>query len=362
MANKQKLAIILANYFEQCSGGAELQAYYLAQCAKQSGWDVSYIFISNGNSYQNSLDIHLYPIPKIELFAKLGNIKFFYGFHIWTLLKTIKPDAIYQRAGSSLTAIAALYSRTSNSQMIFHLASSHELNNRSSLNLFKIIEYRLTRYGQKHAQSVIAQTQQQADRYHSLFQRRVTHIVANGHPIPEGVKKTTTAIQIVWIGNMKPVKQPEIFIQLGAELNKDSEISCIMIGRIDNYAEQINTAVNNHFIKAPGELANDEVNRILEQSHILVNTSLYEGFSNTFIQAWMRKTPVISLNANPDSVITRYNMGYHSKTFEQLLSDTRSLIQNAQLRHAMASNAETYATTHHSLNNFKTILNCFDQS
>ncbi len=51
-----------------------------------------------------------------------------------------------------------------------------------------------------------------------------------------------------------------------------------------------------------GAISQQEVNAELANAHVLVNTSLYEGFPNTFIQAWMRRTVVVSLNVNPDGI------------------------------------------------------------
>ena len=40
--------------------------------------------------------------------------------------------------------------------------------------------------------------------------------------------------------------------------------------------------------------------RAVRERGPLVNTSDYEGFSNTFIQAWMRRVPIASLHVDPD--------------------------------------------------------------
>ena len=79
--------------------------------------------------------------------------------------------------------------------------------------------------------------------------------------------------------------------------------------------EQIKVDSNLQYL---GEVSQDEVNRRLREGHILVNTSRYEGFSNTFVQAWMRRVPVVSLTVDPDNILVRENIGFCSGTFKNL--------------------------------------------
>jgi glycosyltransferase involved in cell wall biosynthesis len=98
-----------------------------------------------------------------------------------------------------------------------------------------------------------------------------------------------------------------------------------------------------------GEKSNDQINRILGVSHILVNTSDYEGFPNTFIQAWLHEVPVVSLHVDPDNVLTRQGLGFHSGGLDRLVQDTRNLIENTDLRTRIGKKARAYALEHHGL-------------
>jgi glycosyltransferase involved in cell wall biosynthesis len=98
-----------------------------------------------------------------------------------------------------------------------------------------------------------------------------------------------------------------------------------------------------------GGVSQNEVNRRLGEGHILVCTSQYEGFSNTFVQAWMRKVPVVSLNADPDNIIVREGIGFKSLTFEKLTRDVKLLIENRELREKMGKKALQYAHKNHGI-------------
>lgn len=357
MASKKKMVILLANYFEQCPGGAELQAYYLAKMASEKGWYVYYIFISNGRPYNNSLNIALLPIKKNHLANKIGNTKYLYILQVLKLLNKIHPDAIYHRAASALTGIATLYSQLNTTDMIYHIASDKELIKTNWYRLHRIPENILRRHGQIHAKIIIAQTHAQAKEYSINHNRNVTAVIYNGHPIPNNAPVKRAETTIVWVANMKPIKQPDTFIKLAADLKKHHAVTCVMIGRIDNYTKMIDKAVSEGYIIALGELPNDEINEILSKAHILVNTSTHEGFSNTFIQAWMRKTPVVSLNVNPDNILDTHGIGFCSGSYDQLVTDVSKLIKNKnQIRENMASKARDYSIKNFSLDNLSKTL------
>jgi glycosyltransferase involved in cell wall biosynthesis len=81
----------------------------------------------------------------------------------------------------------------------------------------------------------------------------------------------------------------------------------------------------------------------------VVNTSRVEGFPNTFIQAWARLVPVISLTVDPDGVIEKQRLGFRSGDFSQLVSHTRTLIRDQNLAEEMGRNGRLYGEKEHDL-------------
>ena len=92
-----------------------------------------------------------------------------------------------------------------------------------------------------------------------------------------------------------------------------------------------------------------QIDTYFERATILVNTSLFEGFPNAFIQSWMHCTPVVSLNADPDEIICNLKLGFHSKSIEQIVKDIRELLQNPELCRTMGRNGRQYVERDHNV-------------
>src|SRR5690606_7183877 len=124
-----------------------------------------------------------------------------------------------------------------------------------------------------------------------------------------------------------------------------------MIGRLDSkYKNLINEEeIKNPLFQYLGELSNNDVNNLLLSTDVLVNTSDYEGFSNTFIQAWLRKNIIISMNSNPDGILSLYNVGFLCPLLDQIVEKVSFMKDSIILLREMQDVSFNYAYREHNL-------------
>jgi glycosyltransferase involved in cell wall biosynthesis len=106
-----------------------------------------------------------------------------------------------------------------------------------------------------------------------------------------------------------------------------------------------------------GGVSQDEVNRWLTKAHLLINTSVVEGFSNTFIQAWLREVPVASLVVDPDRILSSGLFGACAEGDVGALS--RKVVEFAldiEKTRYLGQQARRYAEQHHGLNNVDSVV------
>jgi glycosyltransferase involved in cell wall biosynthesis len=121
---------------------------------------------------------------------------------------------------------------------------------------------------------------------------------------------------------------------------------------------RIKTTPNIEYLGARSQA---EVNKLLARSHLFINTSLHEGFPNTFIQAWMREVPVVSLHVDPDGLLEKNQIGIFCGDDESRLADAvRRLISDGALRSRYAAKARAYAMSQHSMANATGLAQLFD--
>jgi glycosyltransferase involved in cell wall biosynthesis len=174
-------------------------------------------------------------------------------------------------------------------------------------------------------------------------------LIKNHFPlIGRGILEKAKPAIVLWVGTMADTKQPELFPKLAEAI---PEASFQMIGGpstdLGPYkrAKECSKRILN--LKFLGFI--QSIDEYFSRAAILVNTAKSEGFPYAFIQAWMNYTPVISLHSDPDGIIYKYNMGFHSKTFDQLVEDVKTLLNNEALREEMGVNGREYVEREHDI-------------
>jgi glycosyltransferase involved in cell wall biosynthesis len=359
----KNVLFISASEFSQATGGAEYQIKLIIEYLKNQ-FNISFLFYDNGNKLEKVDGINYYTIKKNSLLRKLFGKYFILDFlKVIKVIKITNPAIIYLRSGFAWLGIIGLIKYKYSFKLIFHVAHDEDLtrNRLKDLkikSLFSYIDKYFSQIGIRKSDYIICQTIKQFSLLEQNFNMNNAVIIRNAHPRPICEIKKSEDLKIVWIANAKRWKKPELFIKLANALN-ETNAEFLMIGEIPENSwgielkKEISKSSN---IIYYGKLSLSETNNILCNSHIFVNTSLFEGFPNTFIQAWMRKVPVVSLYVDPDDVIKKNGIGFHSRTFEQMVDDVKLLIHDNTLRKTMGEKAQKYAFDKHSLNNFANLL------
>ena len=358
----KKKILFITGYFPFRQGGAEYQALLLAERLKQK-MKISFAFRNHWgkNKVMKDCGYTLYAIKPYRIKGVSGSFAF-EGKQLNDILNMVKPEIIYIRGANAYCMIAAYYAKQRNCKLVWHIASESDVTpfqyNDLFLKPFSYIDKKMIEYGSRHSDVIVGQTWHQSDFLKKNYKLKCDFIIGNWHPVPDNLKKDNSVIKIVWLANWKPVKQPEIFIRLVQELGDSSNIHFIMPGRNEQYPKLKSEAIANK-IEITGEITTSKVDTLLSKSHILINTSRTEGFSNTFIQAWMHKVPVISLQVDPDNVLTKRGIGFCSGNFMKLVEDTRLMIHDHNLREKMGNTARKYAIQYHSLKNLDKMIEIF---
>jgi glycosyltransferase involved in cell wall biosynthesis len=348
----RRFCFVLGGYFEQVIGGAEYQAYLLARRLVEVGYEVHYIYADIGREFVRTLPIILHPIRWNRGGSRLP--RYTYMSQIPAVLRTLRevdPDVVYHRCASAYTWAVTHYGQKAGKCVIWHIAHQWDVMpmplSWSNLVSGRCLEKALINGGIRRADIIVAQAKYQAELLSRHYGLEVSDIIPNVHPMPATVgEKEEGVVNVLWAANLKPAKRPMAYIELARALQHLERVRFFMVGKGQN--SKLAEAVRDCARELPnlrllGGVTQDEVNALMERAHIFINTSSAEGFPNTFIQAWLRKVPVISLEVDPDGVLTREGVGIRSGTMAQVVEDCAALSKDPDRRRAMGNRAREYA-------------------
>ncbi|WP_193703440.1 glycosyltransferase [Tenacibaculum finnmarkense] len=314
----RKKIVIIVGFYPMIKGGAEYQMRIIADALKKH-FDIVFVYIGDAPSSPVEKTvmkmIEGYKVYKIKTGSKIDRYFawYFLSRRIKRIIKKEQPDIVYQRVLKIMSFYLAKFQKELNYKFFIHIADLYSItfDNGIKDKLKKKIFDNIC----KTKTEFIVQTEEQNQIIQKLGRTPILQMY-NLHPVTNVSKETLQKKQkdsvknIVWVANIKPIKQLDVVVKLAKYFLNNEKIHFTIIGNVqeESYAAPFLTKMNSlpnvtHYTGKD----NLFINKFLEeQAHLVINTSVCEGFSNVFIQGWLKGVPVYSLNSNPDSLFDKY--------------------------------------------------------
>lgn len=310
-------------------GGAEVQQTLLARQFVAAGYDVSIVCMDHGQPDGVVLD----GVTVYRSYAPRAGLPVLRFLHprltgLWAALRRANADVYYQRGAGMLTGVVGQFCRVFGRRFIF--AGASDLDFDPALPLIHYGRDRsMFRYGLRCADAVVVQNQRQLRDCCANYGLEST-LVRSCHVVDvEGQSDGREGV--LWVGSIKTLKRPELFLDLARSL---PELKFRMVGGgkgSDFYTGIEAAAAQIPNLEFVGFVPYHQVQHYFDNARVYVSTSEWEGFPNTFLQAWSRAVPTVSYFDTGST--------YNGLAVNNVIADAESMRTRVQL---LATNDELW--------------------
>lgn len=287
-------------YFDEESdayvGGREQQYSQFVPRLQRAGLNVHAV-VYNAPDHRTDVTYHEIRHPSAREFAHLSFLR-----DITTVFSRSDPDIVLQCGSQASTYIFRILSGLQGVPFVFHWATDADLTGEKVPP--KHIGPLLFRVCRERADLNIVQTKQQADLINepaviipNIMDTRLEWKQASGD-------------QVLWLATIAPPKSPHRFFELARSLpQRQFRMAGKLFGPEEfktRIAREIERTEN---VEHLGGIPRQQVPAFLSTGRCLVNTSDYEGFSNTYLEAAASQLPIVSLSHDPNDIIEQHDAG-----------------------------------------------------
>jgi len=277
-------------------GGAEVQQSMIAPALAKRGYRVSMICHDYGQPEGAMIDgVKVYRMHSPD--EGIPVVRFLHPrlTSLWAALKRVDADVYYQRTSAAWTGFLAAFCRKHKRRAIYAGASDVDfLPGREDIRFTR--DKKIYQWGLKRVDSIVVQNQVQREQVLEHYGRDST-LIPSCYALPPGAKADRDGY-ILWAATVRPSKRAETFLEIARRMPHQR---FVMVGGpapergAEEYYRGIVAAARAiPNIDVRGFVPYAEVDRWFDGARVLLNTSLYEGFPNTFLQAWARGMPTVS--------------------------------------------------------------------
>ncbi|MCF6184795.1 MAG: glycosyltransferase family 4 protein [Bacteroidales bacterium] len=330
-------------------GGAEMQMFLLAEyLSENTEYDIYFLA-------GNKIDPEIKNQTKIKLKKSIQLkqnenilIKLIKSIRYILKLAFLNPDILINTNANAIVGISVFYCKIFNKKFIFRTSSLIDVNKEYIKK--NGLSGKVYKYGLTGASKIITQNNEHKNllkKNHNIN----AEVLKNMFKI--SYRNTSEKKHILWVSRFAKIKNPELFFEIALHFF-DEKFVMICPHNTENIETWKNLKKDAEKIKNLtfiNKVPFTEIQKYFDKAKIFVNTSDFEGFPNTFLQAAQAKTPIVSLNVNPDNFITEYNCGIFSEgNFDKMLSEMKILLKNENELKIKGENLFKYLKNNHDFN------------
>lgn len=334
-------------------GGVEWQTSLMAKWLAARGHRVSVLTWDEGGPAEEMIDgVRVIKMCRRE--AGVPRLRFFWPrwSRLIRALRQADADVYYHNGAEYVTGQVVLWCGGRGRRFVYSVASNMDCSP-DSPELRKRRDRVLYRYGLRHADRVIAQTQTQQRMLREGF--GVDSLVipmpcpgpSEADYAPPAPPDPATA-RILWVGRICDKKRPDRFLELARTC---PDLAFDFVGPPDaaGYGESIlRQAAGVANLAVHGAVPRDRMPAFYRGAACLVCTSDFEGFPNTFLEAWSRGLPIVS-TFDPDGLIASRGLGVATADVAGLAAGIRGLLASPERWIEASRNARRYYLENHTV-------------
>jgi glycosyltransferase involved in cell wall biosynthesis len=269
---------------------------------------------------------------------------------IWRGLRRADAHCYVVRGSGGHLAVAAKFCRMHRRRLVFSSSNDVDFNFQRPDRRRHVM--RSYRKGIARADRIVVQTSDQLELARQAFPA-VESIVIPSFAEPAEPAGDHPEV-FLWTDRLVPYKRPEALIDL-AEALPDARFLMVPLETDETHwypelAERVHRRAerlpNLDLVQTlPRERLLDELSRTVA----VVKTSEVEGMPNTFLEAWARGVPVLSLSVDPGRRIAEHDIGIVAgDSLERLVAAADELWRDGRRRAEMGERARRYVSEVHS--------------
>ena len=316
------------------------------------GYRVSMITWDEGQVDGEEIDgVRVFKICRRE--AGVPGLRFFWPrwMDLVRAMRRADADVYYQNCGEYVTGQVALWCRRHGRKFVYSVANDPDCD-LCLPEMHTIRERVLYRYGLTHADCVIAQTHKQQEMLKSGFGRESVVIPmpcprpGNGEYLPP--EPLTVDGRVLWIGRICEQKRPDRLLELARTC---PELAFDFVGPMNGsrYAQRVcEEAKCIPNVNVHGPAPREQVPGFYKRASVMCCTSGFEGFPNTFLEAWSHGLPIVS-TFDPDGLIASRGLGLVAEDVSGLARGIRELVASPERWRQASRNAREYYLENHTV-------------